>query len=236
MDIRIENLTKVYGERKVLDVETLSVKKGDLCGIIGSNGAGKSTLLNIIAGLDKQTEGRIFYGKDQTEEVPVRNMTLVFQKHYLIRTTAEKNISYPLKIRGWDKERIRRRTEELIAEMGLSGVKKQKSWTLSGGESQKVALCRALSFRPGLLLLDEPMANIDPSTTAELEKMLKQINRNERTTILIITHNLAQAKRLCDRVVFLNKGKLEESGTVNDLFGAPKNPITRRFIDGELLL
>jgi tungstate transport system ATP-binding protein len=236
MDIRIENLTKVYGERKVLDVKSLLIKKGDLCGIIGPNGAGKSTLLNIIAGLDKQTEGRIFYGKNKTEIIPVLNMTLVFQKHYLIRTTAEKNISYPLKIRGWDKERIRERTDELIKEMGLSGVRKQKSWTLSGGESQKVALCRALSFRPRLLLLDEPTANIDPSTTAELERMLMQINKNEGTTILIITHNLAQAKRLCDRVVFLNKGKLEEAGLTNDLFGSPENPLTRRFIDGELLL
>ncbi len=105
-----------------------------------------------------------------------------------------------------------------------------------GGESQKVALCRALSFRPRLLLLDEPTANIDPSTTAELERMLMQINKNEGTTILIITHNLAQAKRLCDRVVFLNKGKLEEAGLTNDLFGSPENPLTRRFIDGELLL
>lgn len=236
MNIRIENLTKVYGDRTVLDVESLWMRRGELWGVIGPNGAGKSTLLNIIAGLDKQTGGRVFYGEDQKEEIPAKDLTMVFQRPYLIRTTAEKNIAYPLRLRSFEEEAVRERTQELIKDMGLESVKKQKARTLSAGEAQKVALCRALSFRPKLLLLDEPTANIDPFTTSELERMLLRINREERTTILIVTHNLAQARRLCSRVVFLNKGKVEEAGESGELFKDPKNPLTRRFIDGELLL
>ncbi len=236
MDIQIKNLTRVYGERKVLDIGDLSIKQGELCGIIGPNGAGKSTLLNIVAGLDSCTSGQVLYGENQSPIIPARNLTMVFQRPYLIRTTAEKNILYPLKLRNINEKAASKRVDELIDEMGLSAVRKQKAWTLSAGESQKVALCRALSFRPGLLLLDEPTANIDPFTTSEVERMLMKINRDEGTTILVITHNLAQAKRICDRVVFLNKGIVVEVGGGDALFNNPKEPLTRRFINGELLL
>ncbi len=236
MEIKIQKIKKVYGDRTVLDIEELFVEEGSLLGIIGPNGAGKSTLLNIIAGIEQQTEGRLYYGEKRSEKIPYRDITMVFQSPYLLHTTAEKNIAYPLKLRGWQDTAIKRRVEELTEELGLVRLRKQKAWTLSAGEMQKVALARALSFRPKLLLLDEPTANIDPATTGELERMMKKINEEEGTTIITITHNLSQAKRLCQNTALLHKGKLVETGPASVLLKEPQDPLTKAFINGELLI
>lgn len=236
MKIKIEKIKKTYGERTVLDIEELSVEEGSLLGVIGPNGAGKSTLLNIIAGIERQTEGKLYYGENRSETIPYREITMVFQSPYLLHTTAEKNIAYPLKLRGWKDAAINKRVEELTEELGLVRLRKQKAWTLSSGEMQKVALARALSFRPKLLLLDEPTANIDPATTGELERMMTKINEREGTTIIIITHNLSQAKRICQNTALLHNGKLVEAGPASVLLKQPKDPITQAFINGELLI
>jgi len=241
MDIIIKNLKKIYGERTVLDIEELKIEAGSFCGVIGPNGAGKSTLLNIIAGLDKQTEGGVIYGgsiesQGNPEEIPYRDMTMVFQSPYLIRTSTEKNIAYPLKLRGWNENETAKRVDELTEELGLKSLRKQKAWTLSAGETQKTALARALSFRPKLLLLDEPTANIDPSTTGEIERILKKINGEDGTTIIIITHNLAQARRLCDKIVFMHNGKAIETGDCTSILKTPCKQLTQSFINGELII
>jgi len=235
MKLSMKNLTKEYEKRTVLSIEDLQIEEGSLCGIIGPNGAGKSTLINIIAGLLKPSGGELLYGEKQFAAPPYKDMTLVFQNPYLIRTTVEKNIAYPLKLRGWTEEQIEERVRELTGELGLSDFRKQKSWKLSGGETQKVALARALSFRPRLLLLDEPTANVDPATTAEIERMLKKINDEDNTTVITITHNLAQARRLCKQVLFMHQGKGIEFGTSEQVLKNPQNELSKRFIAGELL-
>lgn len=236
MQIILENVTKTFGEKRALSQMDLKIEEGSLYGIIGPNGAGKSTLLNLIAGLDKPTEGCVLYGTHGTEEPPLLDMTMVFQAPYLIRTTAEKNISYPLKLRGWAEDKIVKRVDQLTEELGLREQRKQKAWTLSAGESQKVALARALSFHPKLLLLDEPTANIDPVTTEELERMLLKINQEEGTTILLITHNLAQANRLCNEAAFLYNGTILEQGNCKSLLRSPRQTITQKFVQGEWLI
>lgn len=237
MRLKIENLTRKYDGKKVLDIEHLVIEQGDITAVIGSNGSGKSTLLNIIGGLDQQTSGEVTYIEGGTvKSAPKREMTLVFQNPYLIKTTVEKNIAYPLKLRGWSEEKIEERIDELTRELGLDKLRKRKTWQLSGGEAQKVALARALSFRPSLLLLDEPTANIDPTTTGEIERMLDKINQEEGTTIVIVTHNLPQARRVCSRLVFLNKGELIEEGDCREILKNPSNSLTRQFIEGELLV
>lgn len=235
MNIHCENVTKWYEEKKVLDVDALHIKRGALCGVIGPNGAGKSTLVRIIAGLEAPTSGQVYYGHKPKSAPPFDIMTMVFQKPYLLRTTVEKNIAYPLKLRGWDKKQIEDRTSELLEDMGLTEFRHQKSWKLSGGEIQKVALARALSFRPKLLILDEPTANIDPPSIAAIEKMLKKVSQNEHTTVIIITHNLQQAKRLCNYITFMHKGQVVETGISDQVIHHPKNNKTKRFIDGELI-
>ena len=120
--------------------------------------------------------------------------------------------------------------------LNLTEFRRNKSWKLSGGETQKVALVRALSFHPKLLLLDEPTANIDPATTGEIEKMLQAINEREQTTIVLITHNLAQARRVCNRCLFLKDGQLIEEGNAEDMLLHPKEELTRSFLAGEFLI
>ena len=231
MEITISNLRKSYDDRQVLDAKEGRVRNGSRTAIVGPNGAGKSTLLKIIAGLESPDEGTVLYNGNN--QFPQMDVTLVFQKPYLISATVEKNIAYPMKLRGFSPEQIENRITELTEELNLSGFRKQKSWKLSGGETQKVALARALSFRPKLLLLDEPTANIDPYTTSEIERMLLSITD---TTIIIVTHNLAQAKRVCDDIIMLHEGQIVETGKAAEVLTAPKSEKARRFIEGELLI
>ena len=234
MELRFEELTRAYEGKKVLDLKAGAIVSGSRTGVIGPNGAGKSTLLNLIGGLDRADGGRIYY--DGQKQIPKNEITQVFQTPYLITTTVEKNIAYPLKLRGWGEDEIEERVTQLCQELDLTGMRKKKAWKLSGGETQKVALARALSFHPRLLLLDEPTANIDPSTTAEIEKMLIKINEEEKTTVVLVTHNLAQAKRTCDRCLFLKSGQLIETGRADQILANPKEELTRKFIAGELLI
>ena len=231
MKLEIKRLVRDYGTKRVLDLEEVTIEKGTRTAIIGPNGAGKSTLLNIVSRIDSASEGEVVY-----ESEDPRLVTQVFQQPYMLRTSVERNIQYPLRLRNWPEDRMKRRSDELMEELELLDLRNQKAWKLSGGETQKVALARALSFEPSLLLLDEPTANIDPATTAEIEEMLLKINREEGTTILFVTHNLAQARRVCDRILFLDKGKLVESGDCLSILQNPAEEKTRRFIAGELLI
>ena len=231
MKLEIKRLVRDYGTKRVLDLEEVTIEKGTRTAIIGPNGAGKSTLLNIVSRIDSASEGEVVY-----ESEDPRLVTQVFQQPYMLRTSVERNIQYPLRLRNWPEDRMKKRSDELMEELGLLDLRNQKAWRLSGGETQKVALARALSFQPSLLLLDEPTANIDPATTAEIEEMLLKINREEGTTILFVTHNLAQARRVCNRLLFLDKGKLVESGDCQEILRNPAEEKTRRFIAGELLI
>ena len=232
MNITFEKLQKSYDGRKVLDIEKGIIKSGSRTAIIGPNGAGKSTLLKILAGLESADSGTISY--DGSSEFPQMDATMVFQKPYLISTTVEKNIAYPMKLRGFSDDEIEKRVTELTEELGLTSFRKQKAWKLSGGETQKVALARALSFKPKLLLLDEPTANVDPYTTAEIEKML--VKASEYSTIVLITHNLAQAKRVCNEAMIMHEGKVIEFGLCEEVLLRPSSTETRRFVEGELLI
>lgn len=234
MELIFKDLKRSYEEKTVLDMRSGNIKSGSRTAVIGPNGAGKSTLINLIAGLDQATSGYISY--QGSRQIPKQDITLVFQSPYLFTTTVEKNISYPLKLRKWREEDIEKRVTELCQELNLTELRKKKSWKLSGGETQKVALARALSFHPKLLLLDEPTANIDPAAAAEIEKILIKMNQREKTTILFITHNLAQARRVCDRCLFLKSGHLIEEGEAEKILLHPKEELTKKFVAGELLI
>jgi tungstate transport system ATP-binding protein len=236
MELSIYNLIKEYDGHRVVDIDSLTINQGSLLGIIGPNGAGKSTLLRLIGGLEKPTSGEIYYDGQPFNPDIYKKMTVVFQKPYLLRTTVFQNVAYPLKIRKENKEDIKRKTDQILKEMGLEFLKEQKSWTLSGGEMQKVALARALIFKPDLLILDEPTANIDPSSIAVMERMIQKIHEEENTTIIIVTHNLQQAKRLCKEVAFMHKGRIEEKGDASQILYNAQKETTSTFIQGELLI
>ena len=242
MNLRFENLKRRYGDKTVLDFEQGWITDGTITGLIGPNGAGKTTFLNIVAGLDKPSEGCVTYGYTAengdplfTETVPKEKVTLLFQHPYLIHTTVEKNLAYPLKLRKIPKAQIDTRVAELMHEMGLTSLAKQRGRRISGGEMQKVAFARALSFYPELLLMDEATSNLDSATTAEVERIIRRENREKGTTIVIVSHNLAQIKRLCDEVIFIDEGRIIESGSVFGVFDNPQKAETKAFFEDRLL-
>jgi len=234
MKVAFSNLKKSYDGKPILDIADGRIRSGSRTALIGPNGAGKSTLLKILAGLEAADQGTVQY--DGRASFPQQEITLVFQKPYLLSTTVERNIAYPMKLRGFSQEMIEQRVSMLLEELNLTAFRHRKAWKLSGGETQKVALARALSFYPKLLLLDEPTANIDPYTTAEIERLLLAENTRNQTTIVLVTHNLPQAGRVCNEAIMLHEGKQLEAGTAQEVLQNPKHLTTRRFLAGELIL
>ncbi|NLJ79354.1 MAG: ATP-binding cassette domain-containing protein [Tissierellia bacterium] len=208
MEVTVKNLKRYYSERLVLDVDDLTMEKGKIIGIIGPNGSGKSTLLNIIAGLDEGYSGRVRYDEQPIDKEIYKEMTIVFQKPYLFRRKVYENIEYPLKIRGIKRAEIDERVEKIIERFEIEDLRDKKAHLLSGGESQKVSLARALIFEPKLLLLDEPTSNIDPESIKIMEREIVRFNEETGGTVIIVTHNMEQSDRLCDDIVYLEEGKV----------------------------
>lgn len=230
MDIKIDKLTKVYGDKTVVNIDRLALDKGKTYAIIGPNGAGKSTLVRIIAGLEGATMGKLVYDGKPLDSKSIKYITYMSQRPYLFRTSVFNNIAYPLKIRKYDKEAIKRRVNEIMEEFNVSDLRDQLATSLSGGESQKVALARALVFEPKILLLDEPTANIDPNAIELIEKTISKRNKEKKMTSIIITHNIGQAKRLCHKVIFMREGKIDEYGDSEQVILKPQKSTTKKFL------
>lgn len=233
MDITVMNLKKMYANKVILDIEELVLKSGKIYGIIGPNGAGKSTLLKIISALEVPSDGEVFVNGERLENVNMKDITYSNQKPYLYRTTVFDNVSYPLKFRKMDRENINSTVNNILQEFRIQHIRDELAVNLSGGETQKVALARALVFNPKLILLDEPTANIDPDYIELIEKAIIDRNKRNGCTILIITHNISQARRICDEIIFLDKGKIVEFGKMEDIILHSPNSITRKFLAEE---
>lgn len=200
--INIKRLKKEYNNRLVVDIDELTIPKGQIFGIVGGNGSGKTTLLKMIADLESKDLGLIDISFKRNE------MVYLFQKPHLFNTTVYNNIAYPLKFRKMDSNEIHKKVEAIIEEFGIENLKDQNALKLSGGESQKVNLARALVFNPKLILLDEPTANIDPKSTMHIEKILKNALKTYKTNMVLVTHNISQARRLCVDVAVMRDGKV----------------------------
>lgn len=237
MELQIQNLKRTYEDKVALDISDLEISSGSFIGIIGPNGAGKSTFVKLLAGIDPISRGKVLYNQKKlhkNSEV-YQKMTLIFQKPYLFRTSVFDNIAYPLKIRGEKPEVIKEKVEKLLVDLGLQDLRDQPGKTLSGGESQKVALARALVFEPELLLLDEPTANIDPQSIMVMERVLRDFYENNRPTIIMVTHNIQQAKRLSKEVFFIDEGKLIERGPTAQVLEHPEEALTKNFIQWAMI-
>ncbi|MFA5524305.1 MAG: ATP-binding cassette domain-containing protein [Tissierellales bacterium] len=208
MKIYLNNIKKYYDDKLVLDIENLEIEKGKITGLIGPNGSGKSTLLHIIAGLDEQYLGSVLYDSQVMKQEHYDRMTLVSQKPYLFRRKVYDNIEYPLKIRKVSKIDMIKRVNKVIDRLELEDLREKMAHLLSGGESQKVSLARALVFEPELILLDEPTSNIDPDSTKILEREIVRFNTETGATIIIVTHNREQTDRICDNIIYLEKGRV----------------------------
>lgn len=204
MEVRLEQVSKQYGNKQVFANLNEIFESGKITGLVGDNGAGKSTLLRLIAGLDLDYSGQIYYDGKLLSKPLYQQMTMVFQTPYLLKRSVYDNIAYPLQIRHRSAAEIRQKTEAMIARLGIEKLADQYAHKLSGGESQKVALARALIFEPDLVLLDEPMSGIDSASVRFMEEMIQEYVREYHKTVIMITHNARQAQELCDRIVHLH--------------------------------
>jgi tungstate transport system ATP-binding protein len=221
--IELRDITKSYHDRTVLDIPRLVIKQGGIYGIMGSNGAGKTTLLSIVAFLLSPTSGKLCWeGVDVAtldQHLLRKRVTLITQNPYLFHTTAWKNVIYGLKVRGISKEQRKAKAQECLTMVGLSGFEKRMAYELSGGETQRVAIARALALDPQVLLLDEPTANVDQYGVEQLESILRSLHEEFKITIIVATHDINQAYRLTDEVIYLFDGKIARSPMENLLKG-----------------
>lgn len=239
--IEITNLQKCYGERTVLSVPDLHIPEGSITGIIGPSGSGKSTLLRIINRLTKPSGGNVFFLGwdvwDEKEDVIElqRKMTMVFQKPTLLDKSVFDNVAIGLKARKVSKDLIEKKVSDALDTVGLSALRKQKAKTLSGGEAQRVAFARAVVLEPEVLLLDEPTANLDPANVRLLEELIHKLNEEKGTTVIMVTHNLFQAKRISTHAAFLYEGNLVEWGQSSGFFTNPVHKQTKDFLEGKII-
>lgn len=236
---RLEKVVKIYGERKICHIDSLEIYQGEILGIMGPSGAGKSTLLRLLNFLEPVTSGTLSFGgyAINGHGLPPletrRRVTMVFQEPLLLNSSVENNIAYGLWLRG--EKNTRPLVHQALDTVGLLPLAKMPASNLSGGEAQRVALARALVLKPEVLLLDEPTANLDPYNVSLIESLITQTNREEGTTVVLVTHNVFQAKRLAERVLLLLEGKLIEVGRAEKVFAAPEDPRTAAFIKGEMV-
>ncbi len=240
--LNLHKVTKIYSDRCILKNITLSVKKGEVYALIGPSGAGKSTLLRIIDLLEKPSSGEVVFEGVRTSLLNEnsiiqlrRRMALLSQRVVLFNMSVFGNVAYGLNLRKIDYKIVKEKVNDVLQRVGMLEYADQNALLLSGGEAQRVALARCIVLEPELLLLDEPTANLDPANVALIENIISELNTKNKTTIIIATHNMLQAKRLGSRVGFILNGELVEEGPPSRVFDNPIDERTKAFIDGTMI-
>ena len=228
--LRLRDLRFAPGARAVLDGVDLELSGEGITIVLGANGAGKSVLLRALCGLVQPTGGSIDWNGQPFDG---KGVAMVFQHPVMLRTTVLDNVTLGLRPRGVTRAERQRRGMRILASIGLVDRAHDQARRLSGGEQQRLALGRAWLTAPRVMLLDEPTASLDPSGVESLERIVRQI-RTDGTKIIMTTHNLGQATRLADDVVFLASGRVCEHAPVQRFFSRPASPEARQYIKGEL--
>ncbi len=237
MSITIENINKHFGAYKALDNINLEVNSGELIALLGPSGCGKTSLLRIIGGLELADSGKLlFHGEDvEARDARERNVGFVFQHYALFRhMTVFENVAFGLRVKP-KKERhheaeIQRRVHELLNLVQLDWLADRYPAQLSGGQRQRIALARALAVEPKILLLDEPFGALDAQVRKELRRWLRRLHDELHITSIFVTHDQEEALEVADRVVVMNKGKIEQVGTPDEVYAAPASPFVYQFI------
>jgi tungstate transport system ATP-binding protein len=235
---RLEGLRHGYGGAPVLRIDGLEVAAGETLCLVGPTGAGKSTLLRLLAGLERPAGGRLCFAGHRLDErdLPLqdqRRITLVFQRPLLLTGTVRANVEYGLRLRGQGRQADR--VQATLNNLGLHGLADRDARTLSGGETQLVALARALVLEPEVLLLDEPTAHLDPARVVLVEDAVRVFRSRQAATVVWATHNLFQARRAAHRLALLLDGRLVEAAPTEAFFGAPRDPRTAAFVRGDMV-
>lgn len=240
--IRLENVSKTFTDSNkevhAVNNVSLTINDGDIFGIIGFSGAGKSTLVRCINLLEKPTDGKVFVDDAEITALSGKELRkarkkigMIFQHFNLMPSrTIFGNVAYPLRGSGLLKEEIKEKVHHLLELVGISEKENAFPSQLSGGQKQRVAIARALANDPSILLCDEATSALDPQTTKSILKLLQQLNQTLGITVVVITHEMAVVKEICNRVAVMDHGDVVEEGEVFHVFASPKEPLTRSFI------
>jgi spermidine/putrescine transport system ATP-binding protein len=231
--VRIERMTKNFGNMVAVDQLDLDIRAGEFVTFLGPSGCGKTTTLRVLGGFEMPTKGRILLdGADVTRLPPnKRDVNMVFQDYALFpHMTVGENIAFGLELKGKTRSEIDQRTRELLEFLQLGGFRDRTPDQLSGGQRQRVALARALAPDPKLLLLDEPLGALDAKLRAQVQVELKDIQRRTGKTFVFVTHDQEEALTMSDRIVVMNRGKVEQDGTPEDLYHRPRSRFVAEFI------
>jgi len=231
---RLDDISRDYGRVTALDRLTVDINDGPVA-LIGYSGAGKTTLLRILAGLEAPCAGKIIFNDVEITEKNAqslrRDVTMLFQEPVLFSRSVLENVMYGLTLRGTSKEEARNRSLEALANLGLETFENRRATKLSGGEQQRVSLARALVLEPKVLLLDEPTSNLDPANATLMISEIREFAK--RGLVLISTHNFLDVRRLAKWAIYLEKGKIIDKGSIEDLLDNPKDERVRKFVNGE---
>jgi sulfate transport system ATP-binding protein len=233
MSIRVEGVSKQFGSFLALDGVSLEVPQGGLLALLGPSGSGKTTLLRVIGGLEEPDAGAVHCGGEEvTRHAPgARNFGFVFQHYALFRhMSVFENVAFALRVRGWPQGLVRERVGELLALVRLEGLERRRPAELSGGQRQRVALARALAARPRVLLLDEPFGALDARVRQELRQWLRGLHQQVHCTTVLVTHDQEEAFEVADRVAVLNRGRVEQVGSPQQVFESPASEFVMSFL------
>jgi len=233
VDVKLENIVKTFGETVALKGIDLHIKAGELFTLLGPSGCGKSTTLRIIAGLDFPDSGTIYFGDEEVTYLPSskRGAVLVFQNYALWpHMTVFDNVAYGLKLKKLSKDEIRKKVEWALELVKLKGFEDRYPTQLSGGQQQRVAIARALVVEPKVLLLDEPLSNLDAKLRLEMRSEIRRIQRELGITVIYVTHDQEEAMAISDRIAVMNVGTVEQVGTPKEIYESPRTEFVASFM------
>ena len=233
MRIRLENLTKRYQEVTAVDHLNLEIEDGDLVCLLGPSGCGKSTTLSIIAGLEQATEGSIYFDEENVGglEAEERDIGMVFQDYALYpHMTVQENIAFPLKMQGWKKKDRIEKVKEAAKMLQIEEYLKRKPGKLSGGQQQRVAIARAIVKNPKILLLDEPLSNLDARLRIELRDEIRRVQKQLGITTIFVTHDQEEALSISDKILLMEKGKISQYSSPKEMYMEPQNVFAAKFL------
>lgn len=233
VDVTLENLVKTFGSIVAVDNVTLQIKHGEFFTLLGPSGCGKTTTLRMIAGFYTPEKGSIKFNEKRMNEIPAekRNTGMVFQNYAIwSHMTVAKNVAFGLEMRKIPPEEITQRVKGALDLVELEGLEERTPDQLSGGQQQRVALARALVIEPDVLLLDEPLSNLDAKLRVEMRKEIKNLQRKLGITTIYVTHDQKEALAVSDRLAVMNRGKIEQVGNPLEIYGNPKNRFVANFI------
>ena len=241
MSTEIRNIVMDFNGFKALNGISLKIQDGEFIAVLGPSGCGKTTLLRLLAGFTPPSSGEIRIGeqvvanRDYVLPPNERFISMVFQSYALWpHMSVRKNVEFPIKNSKFVSPEIRSncdsRVQELIGMVGLTGMEKRLPAQLSGGQRQRVALARALAVNPDLLLMDEPLSNLDTELRVEMRREIKELHQKTKVTVVYVTHDQSEALALADRIVVMNQGQIEQVGTPQEIYSHPATPFVAKFV------